>query len=259
MAILGLLPQNAQVQGSILYKGKDLLKADTKTMQGIRGKEIGFIPQSSSTSLNPVLRIQTQFVEALRQISIDSKPYLVIRHMLHRLGLEEKTARMYPHQLSEGMKGRILAGLSLCLQPRLILADEPTSGLDIESKREMINMFKEIIDHNDVSLLMITHDLDVAEVMPGSVAVMYAGEIVEIGSGKDILNQIPLHPYTKALLQSMPQNGLHTLPGNPPNASIRSPGCRFAARCNRATSLCKKHHPKLKPISKGHLVRCLYA
>lgn len=259
MSILGLLPPNAQIRGTIVYKGQNLVATDSKFMKAVRGREIGFVPQSSSTCLNPVLRIETQLTEALRQAPAGTKPSVTIKHILHNLGLEAKVSRMYPHQLSEGMKGRILVGLGICLGPSLIIVDEPTNGLDIQAKNEMINMFRKIMEQENRSLFMITHDLDVASALPGKLAVMYAGEFVEMGSTKNILGRQPLHPYAKALLQSLPQRGLHPLPGNCPGLHDRQRGCRFANRCSKATFLCRKQHPELTSVSEGHLVRCFYA
>ena len=259
MSILGLLPPNAQIRGSIVYKGRNLVAANSKAMQAVRGREIGFVPQSSSTCLNPVLRIETQLAEVLRQVPTGTKPSVTIKHILHNLGLEAKVGRMYPHQLSEGMKGRILIGMGISLGPTLIIADEPTNGLDIQAKSEITCMFRKIIEQKNKSLFMITHDLDVAGALPGKLAVMYAGEFVEMGSTEDILSRWPLHPYTRALLRSLPQNGFHPLPGNCSGLHDRQRGCRFANRCSRATSLCRRQHPELTSVSGGHLVRCFYA
>ena len=259
MSILGLLPPNAQIRGAIVYKGRNLVATNSKAMKAVRGREIGFVPQSSSTCLNPVLRIETQLAEVLRQAPSSTKPHVTIKHILHNLGLEAKVARMYPHQLSEGMKGRILVGMGISLDPTLIIADEPTNGLDIQAKNEITYMFGKIMEQKNRSLFMITHDLDVAGALPGKLAVMYAGEFVEMGSTEDILSRLPLHPYTRALLRSLPQNGFHPLPGNCPSLHNRQRGCRFANRCSRVTSLCRRQHPELTSVSGGHLVRCFYA
>jgi len=259
MSILDLLPPNALIRGAVVYMGRNLMATDSKTMRAVRGREIGFVPQSSSTCLNPVLRIETQLAEVLRQVPADTKPSVTIKHILHDLGLEAKVARMYPHQLSEGMKGRILVGIGICLDPTLIIADEPTSGLDIQAKNEIIYMFRKIMEQKNRSLFMITHDLDVAGALPGKLAVMYAGEFVEMGSTEDILSRLPLHPYTRALLRSLPQSGFHPVPGKCPDLHDRKPGCRFANRCEKASSLCRMQHPKLTPVSEGHLVRCFHA
>ena len=259
MSILGLLPPNAQIRGAIVYKGRNLVATNPKAMKAVRGREIGFVPQSSSTCLNPVLRIETQLAEVLRQAPSSTKPHVTIKHILHNLGLEAKVARMYPHQLSEGMKGRILVGMGISLDPTLIIADEPTNGLDIQAKNEITYMFGKIMEQKNRSLFMITHDLDVAGALPGKLAVMYAGEFVEMGSTEDILSRLPLHPYTRALLRSLPQNGFHPVPGNCPGLHNRRRGCRFANRCSRVTSLCRRQHPELTSVSGGHLVRCFYA
>lgn len=259
MSILGLLPPNAQIRGTIVYKGQNLVATDSKAIKAVRGKEIGFVPQSSSTCLNPVLRIETQLAEALRQVPTGTKPSITIKHILQNLGLKAKVARMYPHQLSEGMKGRILVGIGICLGPTLIIADEPTNGLDIQAKSEMIDMFRKITEQENRSLFMITHDLDVAGALPGKLAVMYAGEFVEMGATKKILDYLPLHPYTRALLRSLPQSGFHPMQGNSPGLQDRQRGCRFANRCSMATSLCRRQHPELTSVSGGHLVRCFYA
>lgn len=261
MSVLGLLPVNAKVRGAIMYKGEDLLKMDSAGMEAVRGREIGLVPQSTSTSLNPILKIETQLAEGLRQAPDGKWSKETIKRILMDTGLDPTVAGMYPNQLSEGMKKRVLVGLGNCLSPVLLIADEPTCGLDIRAKMEVMNVLKNIVEQKNGSLFMITHDLDAASTMTGKLMVMYAGEIVEMTSTTDILKQEQLsgHPYTRALLRSMPQRGFYPLPGKCISPDERQQGCRFVNRCDAARPICHKEHPELRPLSEGHMVRCFYA
>lgn len=259
MAVLGILPSNARVRGTILYQGTDLTSANQKTLRNIRGNQIGYVPQSSSTCLNPVLRIETQVREVLRQHQNGKKNFGAVKDILRQVGLKQDVAGMYPHQLSEGMKGRVLVGLGVCLDPVVLIADEPTKGLDPHARKGIMVLFRRLTEEKRLSLFMITHDLDVAMALPGKLAIMYAGQFVEFGPTRKILDRNPLHPYTAGLLRSHPANGLHPLPGKPPGLHERRHGCRFANRCSETASLCRKQEPKLKQVSENHWVRCFHA
>jgi peptide/nickel transport system ATP-binding protein len=259
MAVLGILPANAQIRGSIRFQGTDLFSVDLKTLREIRGNQIGYVPQSISTCLNPVLRIRTQVREVLRRSRNGRMHAGAVEDILCRVGLKPDVAEMAPHQLSEGMKGRVLVGLGICLDPVLLIADEPTKGLDPLARNDMVALLKDIADAGDRSLFMITHDLDAARALPGNLAVMYAGQFVEIGPTRRILDRKPLHPYTAGLLLSHPGNGLHPLPGKPPGLHERRHGCRFSNRCSEADPRCRHGSPPLKQISENHWVRCFHA
>ena len=260
MSLVGILPHNARISGSALYKGQDLFSLDHDGLQDIRGREIGFVPQSSSTCLNPVLRIDTQFRQVLRQGPSRVESGAAIDKLLDSLCLEKDVARMYPHQLSEGIKGRVLIGLGVCRNPMLIVADEPTKGLDGHSKKGVLEMFSNILSQGDRSLLMITHDFEVAGALPGRLGIMYAGEFVECGPTGNILAGMQSHPYTLGLLRSLPQRDFQPLPGRCVSLQERqTTGCRFANRCSMATSVCHERHPLLELVANDHWVRCFHA
>ncbi|NLI82060.1 MAG: ABC transporter ATP-binding protein [Deltaproteobacteria bacterium] len=259
MSLLGILPQNARIRGTILFQGKNLLELDRKSMRAVRGIGIGYVPQSSSTSLNPVLRIGTQFHHVLQHSVKGEESSSAVTRILQDLGLDESVAHMYPHQLSEGIKGRLLVGLGTCLDPMLIIADEPTKGLDSHTKEGILRIFEHRVTQQGRSLIMITHDLDVAAWLPGRLGIMYAGEIVEWGPATVVLADGPCHPYTLGLLKSLPQREFIPLPGRCVGLLERHTGCRFANRCSRVEAVCKRQHPELCRVCEGHWVRCFHA
>ncbi|NLI33119.1 MAG: ABC transporter ATP-binding protein [Deltaproteobacteria bacterium] len=259
MSLLGILPQNARVRGAILFKGKSLLEFDAKSMRAVRGSGIGYVPQSSSTSLNPVLRIGTQFHHVLRHSLNGAESSKAVTRILQDLGLDDSVALMYPHQLSEGIKGRLLVGLVACLDPMLIIADEPTKGLDTHSKEGILRIFERRVTQRGRSLIMITHDLDVAAWLPGRLGIMYAGEIVEWGPVPVVLGDDCCHPYTLGFLRSLPERDFIPIPGSCVGLLERHTGCRFANRCSRADAVCKRQHPELRRVCEDHWVRCFHA
>ena len=259
MSVAGILPPNARVGGSIRYRGMELVGLDQKKLRSLRGEQIGFIPQSSSTCLNPVLRIETQFAHVLKRSSSKVRHGEAIARIFDELGLERRVARMYPHQLSEGMKGRVLAGLGVCLKPTLVIADEPTKGLDDHAKEGVMAMFSRILSENNRSLIMITHDFDAAAALPGRLAIMYAGEFVEWGPTASLIGKKPRHPYTIGLLASLPNRDFRPMPGRCAGIRNLQKGCRFANRCPKATPICHKIHPHLEQVSQDHWARCLNA
>jgi peptide/nickel transport system ATP-binding protein len=258
MALLGILPPNATVRGSIRFDNQPLNPADERTLRWFRTTKIGYVPQSSGTCLNPVFRLETQVKEVLYAGGAEVGVSSAVTQILKMVGLLPSVARMYPHQLSEGMKGRALVGMGTCRRPELLVADEPTKGLDNDAKAELVAILKNLAADGNRSLFLITHDLDVARALPGDLAVMYAGQFVEIGPSHTILGDRALHPYTKGLLRSHPSNGLHPMPGMAPEVFHRPDGCRFAERCSRADSGCILHPPSFKKVAAAHWVRCHY-
>jgi peptide/nickel transport system ATP-binding protein len=258
MAILGLLPVNAEIKGSIRYGDHDLLTAPDRTMQQIRGNEIAMISQNSGNALNPVTRIGDQVAEPLIIHNLCKEPDArreAIR-LLSGLGFEapEEAAARYPHEFSGGMRERILIALALICRPHLVIADEPTAGLDAGIKTQILRLIKEQTAGNR-ALFLITHDLGTAAYLCDRIAVMYAGEIVECGPAKDVLS-LPLHPYTQGLIASLPSAGLHPIPGMSPSPGHLPRGCRFYDRCPAANDRCASDHPELTSVGNKRPVRC---
>ncbi|WP_245527524.1 ABC transporter ATP-binding protein [Methanosalsum zhilinae] len=254
-SILGLLPKDAQISGNVYLEGRDLLSLPESSLKKIRGKKIGMVFQNPSTSLNPVFTMRSQLYEILKYSgkpsSINNLIYLTgkagIRDPLHRLA-------QYPHQLSGGLKQRFTVAFGIATDPDILIADEPTTGLDITVKMQLVEMLSTL--HSERSILLITHDLDVAYKLSDRIAVMYAGELVEISAADKFFNE-PLHPYSKHLLDSHPSRKMKPIPGNAPHIGQRIKGCRFNLRCACSSSLCSQHHPEMKQIDKDRYVRCL--
>ena len=258
MAIMGLLPKNAMISGTIRYGDQDLLSAPDRTMQQIRGKEIAMISQNSANALNPVITVGDQIAEPLlihHILPADAARREVLR-LLSVMGFEdpERAAGQYPHEFSGGMRERILIAMALICNPQLIIADEPTSGLDVQVKSQILQMIQQQIAGTR-SLFLITHDMGTASFLSTQIAVMYAGEIVETGATKEVL-AMPMHPYTQGLLASLPSAGLRPIPGMSPAPAHLPEGCRFCSRCPAATIRCSTLHPPLKTAGISRQVRC---
>ncbi|MCD6492687.1 MAG: ABC transporter ATP-binding protein [Archaeoglobaceae archaeon] len=257
MTILRLLPKNVRVNGKILFNGSNLLELPEEELRKIRGKEIALIPQNPATSLNPVLKIGIQIAEPMEvHLGIDKK--IAIQKVINLLKFfdinpAEKRVNEYPHQFSGGMKQRALVAMGTSTKPKLIIADEPTKGVDVTKKLRVVELFRRIKENNKLSLLVITHDLLFAEKLADRIAVMYCGQIVEVCEAKTFFEE-PLHPYSKALLDSLPSRGLKPIKGCSPSMVNPPQGCRFHPRCEYATSKCLEEPPL---ISNGNNnVRC---
>jgi len=260
MAILGLLPVNAEIIGKIRYDDHDLLTAPDRTLQQIRGNEIAMISQNSGNSLNPVMKIGDQIAEPLvihRLCSVPDARREAIR-VLSELGFDdpEQAATRYPHEFSGGMRERILIALALVCRPHLVIADEPTAGLDAQIRARILKLIQSQISGNR-TLFLITHDLGAASFLCDRIAVMYAGEVVECGPAKEVLS-LPLHPYTQGLIASLPSAGLHPIPGMSPSPASLPRGCRFCERCPAALDRCDCDHPDLFLAEGGRQVRCFH-
>ncbi|MBY0123184.1 ABC transporter ATP-binding protein [Bacillus sp. S/N-304-OC-R1] len=253
LAIMGLLPEKTSeiVSGEILFNEKDLTKSKEKQFRRLRGNDISMIFQEPMTSLNPVFTIGEQLSEPLRQHKkmTKSQTRKAIIAMLKQVGLPraEQIIDEYPHQLSGGMRQRVMISLSLLCQPKLMIADEPTTALDVTIQAQILELLKEIKNKNDMSLMLITHDLGVVAEMCDRVVVMYAGEVVEEAEIKRLFDQ-PLHPYTQGLMKSLPSNNarkskLFSINGQVPRPSEISEGCAFANRCTFAFERCFKEDP----------------
>ncbi len=257
MSIVRLLQPTTRIEGRINYKGRDILKLKEEEMRRLRGREIAMILQNPTTSLNPVLKVGDQIAEAIRLHQGPGKREANARavQMLQSVHLPDAAANanQYPHELSGGMRERVMIAMGLACNPEFIIADEPTKGLDIKTKMQIVELLREATLHK--AMLMITHDLGVAGSICDRIAVMYAGELLEEAPSQDILNN-PAHPYTQGFINSLPSRGLLPIPGTSPSLICPPPGCRFHPRCRMATKACEKKHPEMVQIEKGHLVRC---
>ena len=257
MSIIRLLLPTAVVSGRIIYKNRDLLTLGDEEMRRLRGKEIAMILQNPTTSLNPVLKVGDQIAEVIElHQGLDKKQarsQAVKLLAKARIDQAERRAGQYPHELSGGMKERVMIAMGLASQPAFVIADEPTKGLDNRTKEEIIRLMREMTSGR--SMLMITHDLTAAGEICDRIAVMYAGELLEDASTDAIFHE-PIHPYTRGFIGSLPGCGLHPIPGSSPSLINPPHGCRFHPRCPQATDICKKEHPQMKELEKGHFVRC---
>jgi len=264
-SIMGLTPLvGGQVSGSIQFGDKDLLTISSSEMQSIRGAEISYIPQNPMTSLDPVFRVGDQIVEGIRTHQKMSKKdakqlTLDIMEELH-IPSPRQVYMQYPHQLSGGLKQRIVIAIGLVTNPKLLIADEPTTALDVTVQAQIMRLFKEHTVAKNISLLLITHDLGVVAQVCDKVAVMYAGNLVEYGDINSIFGK-PNHPYTQALIACIPTMGmikgdLSAINGSVPNAGSYPEGCRFHTRCPYIKSQCKTEVPSMKSLSGEILTAC---
>ena len=266
LSILKLLPEPLikVTGGKILYKGQDLLMLKTKQMRKIRGNKISMIFQEPLTSLNPVFRIGDQVAEVLQVHKGLKKREALSRtvDLLKMVGIPSPEYRIkdYPHQLSGGMRQRVMIAMALACEPDIIIADEPTTALDVTIQAQILELLSFFQKEKRLSLLLITHDLSIVSEIADNVAIMYAGRILEYTDTLTILKE-PKSPYTIGLLNSQvrPQKRgqmLTTIKGSVPSIFSLPQGCKFSNRCPNSMDICYKEEPKLKEIKKGHLVRC---
>ena len=268
LSIMGLLPRpNGNIQsGSIDYRGEDLVAADNTRLQRIRGNEISMVFQEPMTALNPVHTIGRQLTEVVA-IHTDQSPAEQIRTavaMLQRVGIPAPELRMteYPHQLSGGMRQRVVIAIALICEPLLLIADEPTTALDVTIKAQILDLISSLQKDFGMAMIMITHDLGVIAETCEQVVVMYAGQVVEQGSVFDIFDR-PKHPYTQGLLRSIPKltdipkQPLDIIPGMVPSLHDLPVGCRFANRCQHRAAECDEAGLTVDAVTEGHSVRCL--
>lgn len=259
----------AILRGEILFKGENLLKYSERKMQSIRGDEISMVFQDALSALNPVMRVGDQIMEAIR---------------LHNKGISKQEAReralnilklvgipaykerfsQYPHELSGGMRQRVMIAIALVCTPSVLIADEPTTALDVTIQAQILSLITKLKEETGASIILITHDLAVVSETCDRVIVMYLGQIVEEADAQEIFSN-PKHPYTKGLMQSIPQmteqkpERLYAIRGTVPLLNQIGQGCRFADRCEYACERCRKEMPQLQELENGHTVRCFLA
>ena len=265
-SIMGLVdPPGRVVGGEILYQGRDLTKLAPRELRKLQGNRIAMVFQDPMMTLNPVLRIDAQMIEAVRAHSSMSHTQ-AREHARDTLGLmgipsPEERLRAYPHQLSGGMRQRVAIAIAMLHRPDLIIADEPTTALDVTIQAQILSEVQKLARQHGTALIWITHDLSVVAGLADEVAVMYAGRIVEHGPVDAVLDA-PLHPYTMGLIDSLPSENrrgqrLRQIPGMTPNLLSLPAGCAFAARCPRATEACGVR-PEMTQPNAGRLVRCFH-
>ncbi len=268
MAIMRILPPTARiVKGSILFNGTDMVRLDSRMLRRMLWKRISIIPQAALNALNPVLKIKDHFMETARAHGVSDKDWVVKRasELLELLNLEPKRVlNSYPHELSGGMKQRVLIALAMLLSPDVLILDEPTTALDVLTQRFILDLLKDLHAKTGITMIFITHDIAVIADLADRVGVMYAGKVVEVGDVFTVFKN-PYHPYTVALMKSIPSlvgdiSEMKSIPGTLPDLINPPPGCLFAPRCPRAMDICREKHPPYVELKKGHYVSCwLYA
>jgi len=258
------MPPGRIVEGSITLDGEDLLQLSESEMSKVRGSKIALIIQDPMTSLNPVLSIGNQVTEAIRihqdipKRSVMEKALEVLRKV--NIPAAESRVRDYPHQMSGGMRQRVVGAIGISCQPLVLIADEPTTSLDVTIQAQYLKLLRDLQQESGMSLIFITHDFGIVAKMCDRVAVMYAGRIVEEGAVRDIFNA-PSHPYTEALLASVPKmeedvERLYAIEGQPPLLHDLPVGCAFADRCQYVMDRCREEYPPEFPVAEGHYSAC---
>jgi oligopeptide/dipeptide ABC transporter ATP-binding protein len=269
LSILRLVPSppGRIVGGSVLFNGRDLLSLPAEEMRKVRGREISMIFQEPMTSLNPVFRVGEQIAEVFRLHQRMDRREALMRsvEMLKMVGIPspEKRMRDYPHQMSGGMRQRVMIAIALACRPRVMLADEPTTALDVTIQAQMMNLIGCLREDTGASVVLITHDLGLIAEAAEMVAVMYAGQVVEQGPVRELFSS-PLHPYTRGLMNSVPRMDgpvgrnilLKAIPGTVPPLYNLPSGCRFQERCPEVFPACRERAPALEEIVSGHDCRC---
>ncbi len=269
LAIMGLLPPAASVRGEIRFEAKDeaedLFRLDPERMRALRGSRISMIFQEPMTALNPVMRVGEQIAEAVRAHHNVSKKEAWDRAVeaLNEVAIQDasKRARDYPHQLSGGMRQRVMIAMAIVNRPELLIADEPTTALDVTVQQQILDLLAQLREKFGLAMLFISHDLAVVSHVADQVGVMYAGTLVELGSREEIFRS-PMHPYTRGLMQAAPTlksnraQPLQTIEGSVPGVNALPPGCPFEPRCELRVELCRLELPALEQVGPSQWARC---
>lgn len=263
MSIMQLLPKNAGIlSGDVIYNGKNLIGCDNKELQNIRGKKIALIPQDPMTSLNPLMTVGDQLKEVLKVhknlSGHDAEKKAIEAFERVQIPSAKERLKSYPHEFSGGMKQRAIIAMALACEAEVLIADEPTTALDVTIQAQIMSIIRQIKSENNTAILLITHDLALVRENSDKVAVMYSGRIVETAPSEIFFNN-PKHPYSKALLASLPSvrgKSLETIKGQPPTIHQDIVGCRFNPRCKNCMDVCKSSVPQLKEIETNHKCAC---
>ena len=268
-ALMRLLPAGELriASGSIHLKGRDLAQADESEMRKVRGVEIGMIFQNPNSHLDPVMRIGDQIAESVRYhegAGVEEARDRAVE-LLRQVGIPDPARRIaaYPHEFSGGMRQRVMIAVALACRPRILIADEPTTALDVTVQAQVLRLLLDLRDRLGLAILLVTHNLGVVAQTCDSLAVMYAGRVMERGPKRDLL-RAPAHPYTEALLKCQPGSAnpaepLPAIPGQPPAPGAFPSGCRFHPRCPRAATICQQERPALRAIREGRAAACHFA
>ena len=267
MACLGLVPPPGEVTGSVTVDGQEVVGRTDAELADLRGGTAAMIFQNPMRSLNPFFTVGRQMIEIIRCHRsfgyADARRAAVEELKSVHIPDPEVTLGKYPHQLSGGQIQRIMIALALACRPKLLIADEPTTALDVTVQAQIVSLLRELAENAGLTVLFITHDLGVVSLLCNRVAVMYAGQIVEIGTVEEVIDQ-PRHPYTRKLMNTVPTVGhgsreLDSIPGQVPNPAFLPAGCAFHDRCDFGTDLCSASAPELSALSRSHTVACHHA
>ena len=267
LALMGLLPEGAAQSGRVLFEGRELTALSKAEWQAVRGPRIAMVFQEPTTALNPVMTIGRQLAEMLivheGATKAAARAQAIV--LLERVGIADPHSRVdaYPHQLSGGMRQRVVIAMALACKPDLLIADEPTTALDVSIEAQILDLLLELQQQEGMALLLISHNMAVVSEMADDMLVMYAGQVVEEGPMQQVLSQ-PRHPYTQGLIASIPsmqhiRRVLPTIAGVVPNLKFRPRGCAFAPRCERAQELCRDEPIVLRALAPDHRVACVLA
>lgn len=263
-SIMNLLPGgNEEISGKILFKGKDLRQYGPKEMETIRGKEIGMIFQNPLDSLNPVYTVGGQVEEAILLDKVDKQEaWKRVIELFRDVKMPDAEERVhsFPHELSGGMRQRVMIAMMLSRNPQLLIADEPTTALDVTIEAQILDIMKDLKEKFNTAIMLITHNFGLVAEIADRIGIMYAGEMVESGDVFEIFAH-PTHPYTRLLMQALPrktkaEGRLKTIEGSVPRITEKKPGCRFANRCPYAGESCYNEDPPVVPVSENHFCRC---
>ena len=268
MSILQLLDANGYIAGGeVLFEGRDLTKLSLNEMYSIRGNAISVIFQEPMTSLNPVFTVDRQLSEPfiIHQGKTKKEAHELALKMLADVQIPnpEAVIRQYPHQLSGGMRQRVMIAMALACRPKILIADEPTTALDVTIQAQILRLMNELQEEKGTSIIFITHDLGVINEVADDVAVMYCGQVVEKAAARTIFSDCAMsHPYTEGLMFSIPRMGskekIEPIPGVVPHPLALPKGCKFAPRCKYCTKKCQEEEPVLRDMGNGQLIRCFY-